>query len=260
MWRNKLIAILILASSTAFGQVGNEWIDLTQSYYKLKIAEDGFYRVTRAELQAIGFPITSVNPNRIQLFRRGEEVALNVVSETDDFVDYFEFYGERNDGSGDAALYDAGNQPHTFYNLFSDTASYLLTYKLGGGENGKRMTFSSDQSTSGLSPEPYHIQDTIQLFTSSYAPGAKFGSGSAFSLSEYDSGEGWTGGFQSKNSFKDFNFNLSDYESSGNNPILETVLIGGNRLDHNVEIRVGPNNSSLRVLGNVPNDGWDHQF
>lgn len=259
MWRNKLIPILLLCAFTSFGQVGNEWIDFTQSYYKLKIGKDGFYRITQEELQAIGFPISSVPASRIQLFRRGQEVALNVNTNGDGTLNYFEFYGQKNNGESDSPLYDAGDQPHTFYNLFSDTASYFLTYKLGS-ENGKRMTFSSDKNTTGLSVEPYHIKDTIQLFTTNYAAGVRFGSGSAFSLSKYDNGEGWTGGFQSKNVLKDFNFNLENYESSGVNPVLETVFIGGNSLLHNVEISIGPNTSSLGVMANVEWDGWGKEF
>ncbi|MEQ9467792.1 MAG: C25 family cysteine peptidase [Ekhidna sp.] len=259
MWRNKLIAILILIGLSGYGQVGNEWIDFTQSYYKIKIGKDGFYRVTQSELQAVGFPLSTVPASRIQLFRRGQEVAINVNTNGDGTLNYFEFYGERNNGESDSPLYDPGDQPHTFYNLFSDTASYFLTYKLGSG-TGKRMAFSSDKNASGLTPEPYHLEDTLQLFTSNYAPGIKFGSGSSFSLSKYDNGEGWTGDYQSKNAFKNFSFLLENYVSSGINPILETVLIGGNSLAHNAEITIGPNTSSLGLMTNIEFDGWEKTF
>ncbi|MEO9482226.1 MAG: C25 family cysteine peptidase [Ekhidna sp.] len=257
--RIRLIAILFLIGTAALGQVGNEWIDFTQSYFKIKIAEDGFYRVSQDQLFAAGFPIASVPANRVQLFRKGQEVALNVNTNGDGTLNYFEFYGLRNDGTSDATLYDAGDQPHTFYNLFSDTASYFLTYKLGN-ESGKRMVFSSDRNASGLTPEAYHIADTIQLFTSNYAPGRKFGSGAAFSLSKYDDGEGWTGGFQTKNAFKDFEFSLVDFESSSIDPVLESVIVGGNSLNHNVAIRVGSSTSSLGLLANVSFSGWGKEL
>ncbi|WP_462247768.1 putative type IX secretion system sortase PorU2 [Ekhidna sp.] len=253
--RSNLIGLLIIISAAAFGQVGNEWIDFTQSYFKIEVAEDGFYRVTQSELSSLGFPISSVPASRIQLFRRGEEVALNVNANGDGTLNYFEFYGKRNDGESDAALYESGDQPHTFYSLFSDTASYFLTYKLGN-ENGKRMAFSSDKNATGLTPESYHLADTIQLFTTDYSPGRRFGSGSAFSLSSYDDGEGWTGGFQSKNAFKDFEFVLKDLESAAANPTLETVIVGGNSLNHNVRIDIGEVSSSLNLLNNVEFTGW----
>ena len=244
----------LLIAVSASGQVGNEWIDFSQTYYRVKIVEDGFYRITQEELQAVGFPIASVPASRVQLFRRGEEVALNVNANGDGTLNYLEFYGERNNGTGDSTLYDTNDQPHLFYNLFSDTASYFLTYKLGN-ENGKRMVFSSDKNTSGLTPEPYHIADTLQLFTTSYASGIRFGSGSAFSLSKYDEGEGWTGSFQSKNAFRDFDFTLENYVT-GIDPSIETVLIGGNSLNHNMGLEVGQNTSSLNLLTNVEFSGW----
>lgn len=259
MWRNRIIALLLFVSFTSYGQVGNEWIDFTQSYYKIKIGADGFYRVTQEQLQAIGFPISSVPASRVQLFRRGTEVALNVNANGDGTLNYFEFYGMKNDGVSDSPLYNPGDQPHSFYNLYSDTASYFLTYKLGS-ESGKRMAFSSDKNTTGLTPEAYHIEDSIQLFTSSYAAGVRFGTGSSFSLSKYDNGEGWTGNFQSKNAFKDFNFTLENYVSSGINPVLETVIIGGNSLNHNAEIRIGQNTSSLGLMTNVEFSGWGKEF
>lgn len=259
MWRNNLIALLFILTFNSFAQVGNEWIDFTQSYYKIKVGTDGFYRVTQSELSAIGFPIGSVPASRIQLFRRGQEVALNVNANGDGTLNYFEFYGKRNDGESDASLYEDGDQPHTFYNLFSDTASYFLTYKLGS-ENGKRMAFSSDKNASGLTPETYHVEDTIQLFTTDYGPGRRFGSGSAFSLSRYDDGEGWTGGFQSKNAFKDFEFTLQNFETSAVDPVLETVIVGGNSLNHNVEIQIGENTGSLALLGNVEFNGWGKEL
>ena len=65
-----------------------------------------------------------------------------MVANGDGTLNYFEFYGLGIDGISDTPLYDVGDQPHSFYNLFSDTATYFLTYKLGN-ENGKRMAFSS---------------------------------------------------------------------------------------------------------------------
>ena len=41
---------------------------------------------------------------------------------------------------------------------------------------------------------------------------------------------------------------------------METVIIGGNSLSHNVEISVGPNTSSLGILDNVEFGGWGKEF
>ncbi|MEP0985447.1 C25 family cysteine peptidase [Ekhidna sp.] len=257
MLRTSIISLLVLCSLFSTAQVNKEWIDFSQSYFKFKIADEGLYRITREQLLAAGFPLETVPKDRIQLFREGEEVALNVNTGTS--FEWLEFYGYGKDGTTDSPLYDSGDQPHTFYNLFTDSASYFLTYKLGS-QNGKRISFSSDQNTTGLSPEAYHIEDTIQLFTSSYASGVRFGSGAAFSLSKYDDGEGWTGNFISKNAVRDFEFNLQNYVTSGANPIMDAILVGGNSLDHNATIQIGPNTASLGNFGNVQFSGWGKQL
>ncbi|MFK7953000.1 MAG: C25 family cysteine peptidase, partial [Ekhidna sp.] len=255
MWRSKYIFIFSLFFSLATNaQLGNEWINFDQSYYKIKIVKDDFYRITQQELQAVGFPASTINAEKIQLFRRGEEVAIRV-NATNNVLNYLEFYGEKNDGRSDRGLYDEGDQPHMLYSLFSDTATYFLTYSLSANETGKRMAFSADKNTTGLTLESYHLEDSLQLFTSSYATGIKFGPRAEFSLSKYDNGEGWTGGFQSKNAFKDFAFKLENHVS-GINPTLELVISGGNSLDHNAQISVGPDNSSLAVIDNLNFSGW----
>ncbi len=261
MWRlsRYIVAVPLIFSGLVYGQFGNEWIDFAQSYYKIKIVKDNFYRITQSELQVAGFPISSVPASRVQLFRRGEEIAIHVNANGDGTLNYLEFYGQGIDGTGDTPLYDPDDQPHTFYNLFSDTATYFLTYKLGS-ENGKRMTFSSDKDASGLTAESYHLADTIQIFSGSYALGIRFGPSSELTLSKYDRGEGWTGSFRRrKGEFTNHNFVLNNFTSS-QDPVCDFVLIGGNSLSHNAGINVGPSSSSLSTLGSVKFDGWGSVF
>lgn len=254
MQKNRTLSLLLLLiAHLAAGQFGNEWIEENKTYYKFKIGKDEFYRITRDELQGIGFPVATVPPNRIQLFREGREVAINVAT-TGNQLDYLEFFGQAKDGTSDSPLYENGAQPHTYYSLFTDSASYFITYHLGN-EDGLRMGSSLDINTSGLTPESYHLEDSIQLFNTSYASGLKFGQGSNFSLSKYDIGEGWTGNAQSKNAFKDFDFLLED-RTSDVDIAIESVLVGGNSLAHNAAVSVGPNNSSLTTIQNVQFSGW----
>ncbi|MEQ9402982.1 MAG: C25 family cysteine peptidase [Cyclobacteriaceae bacterium] len=255
--RNKskyLILFAFLLSYKSTAQFGNEWIDFSQSWFKVKVVREDFYRITSAELSAAGFPVSAVAANKIQLFRRGEEIAINVNANGDGTVNYLEFYGQGNDGTGDSQLYDIGDQPHTFYNLFSDTAVYFLTYKLGVG-NGKRMGFSSDSDASGITAEAFHLKDTIQVYFSDYAPGIKFGSGAAFNLSKYDDGETWTGQFLGKGGFTNHNFVLEN-RIAGQNPVCDFVLVGGNSQNHNASLRAGPDASSLVDLNTTQFNGW----
>ena len=249
-----ILILTLFVSLSSNAQFGNEWIDFSQSYFKIKIVEDNFYQITQAELQAEGFPISTVPASRIQLFRNGEEIAINVEANGDGTLNYFEFYGQAIDGTNDTQLYDVGDQPHSFFNLFSDTATYFLTYKLGN-ENGKRIAFSSDNDASGLTAEPYHLAESILIYSSDYAPGIRFGSGASFTLSKYDNGEGWTGLFQGKGGFTTHDFVLEN-RVEGTIPTCDFVLSGGNSLSHNANISAGPNSSNLVSVGSTEFGGW----
>ena len=116
------LAFLCMLTATMAQPYGNEWIDANQRYFKIKIGEDGIYRMTQPELAASGFPVTIVDPRRMQLYHQGQEVAIHVEGQIDgsfDASDYLEFYAEKSDGSTDTQLYnDPANQPHTYYNIF----------------------------------------------------------------------------------------------------------------------------------------------
>ena len=248
MWKTRIILLAgFLFSLNSFAQYGNEWIDFNQRYFTFKIGKDDFYRITRDELQAAGFPVASIPASRIQLFREGKEVALNVSTSSDNTIDYLEFYGKRRDGTSDTPLYLEGTQPHTYFNLFSDSATYFLSYRLGS-ESGKRMEFSSDRNSTGLTPEPYHLQEILRVFSGIYSVGRSVGSN--FTLSDYDRGEGFTGGFFRKNQSRTYQYLLNGLSGEGS-VIFETVLVGGNNLQHNVEISAGVDENSLESIGNA---------
>ena len=123
---------LLFTLPTLSQPFGNEWIDDSQNYYKIPIAENGVYRISFQTLLAAGVPVTSVDPNNYQLFAKGEEIPLYIDGESDgvfDVIDYLEFYGEKNDGWLDTALYEGRtNQPNPYYSLINDTLNYFLTW------------------------------------------------------------------------------------------------------------------------------------
>src|SRR6187551_1104086 len=151
--RSFLLLFFTCIALSSLAQVGNEWIDYNQAYYKIPVAKENIYKLNYADLQAAGFPVGGIDPKKIQLFHRGEEQAIFVEGEDDsDFgsSDYIEFYGQQNDGTLDAELYKpASLQPDRQYNLYSDTTSYFLTV---GATNGKRIPFF-DETNSGLPAE-----------------------------------------------------------------------------------------------------------
>src|SRR5690606_24715846 len=133
----------------------------------------GIYRVSFQALQQAGF--TNGDPRKLQLFHRGKEQAIYVEGESDGALgsgDFIEFYGRRNDGTLDSTLYlIPAQQPHRYYNLFSDTTAYFLT---AGSSNGKRMaTYSA--SSAGLTARSFHLAEKLLVLRESYSGGIDYG-------------------------------------------------------------------------------------
>ena len=230
---------------------GNEWINFNQRYYKVKVASDGIHRIAYADLISAGLPVNSVDPRRMQLFHRGEELAIHIEGEHDarfDNTDYIEFYGQKNDGFLDATLYQPPEaQPHSYYNLFSDTTAYFLTWKLTASP-GKRMTTFTEVNTGGLPPEPSHHQQNLMVISDRYSVGRTFNTYTQHTYFDY--GEGWTGMAIQENEFVDYNVSgIADVVAGQGSPAIEVMLVGRDDLPHQAEIQVGPNFGSLRSIG-----------
>lgn len=85
MIKKLLVVICIfIFSSFAFAQpYGNEWINFSQNYYKIKIAKEGVYRIDYATLALAGIPVNTINPKNLQLFNKGKEQAIFINGESD---------------------------------------------------------------------------------------------------------------------------------------------------------------------------------
>ena len=219
------------------------------------------HRLTYAELTQAAFPIQQVNTTNIQLFHRGIEQAIDVIDNGDNQLnpgDYIEFYGQRNDGLLDAALYITPEaQPHSYHNLYSDTTAYFLTWS--PGVNGRRMT-RIPASTPAGAPAAFHWREDLLLLTSNYSAGRRYpvGGAGATYRSQFDFGEGFTGARIRNGNFEDYEFgpNQAPY-INGPLPRLEILLAGRNEVMHNVEILVGPT-SNLRSLGTIQFQFFDN--
>ncbi|GAB3989309.1 hypothetical protein GCM10028807_13930 [Spirosoma daeguense] len=237
------------------------WISYSQNYYKIPIAKAGLYRITTSELQRAGIPIQQINPVTIQLVHRGVEQAIYVEGENDqrfDATDFLEFYGRGNDGIQDSLLYEPTTaQPHTYYSLFSDTTAYFLTWRLDN-KPGKRMQAYTDTTYAGLQPEPYHWEEELRVFTDTYPAGtiyplgAGYGNGSI--LSNYDTGEGWTGPVVTAGNRFDQMFSLTNFshatDSSGSQirPKASYLLVGRSARLHRIACLAGSSITSLQPL------------
>lgn len=248
--------------SSAFGQEGNSWINYDQPYIKLKTASDNIFRIDYEALIGVGFPVDKLDVNKLQMFHRGEQVAIHVEDGGDDSFDtgdYLDFYGRRNDGVSDVELFvEPRNQIHQYYNLFSDTTAFFLT--IGESGSGRRMALL-DESETGLSPKASHDQDLLNVYTSEFSFGQYYPEGNPngeVKKSKYDRGQMFMGDtimineftLRTGKTFRDFIVDglVLDEQSEGKKPWMEVQLVGFNNRSHRAAIKVGPDTDNLRLL------------
>src|ERR1700722_2674294 len=112
--RKRYLSLLgIIVPMLLCGQANN-WIVYSQSYYKIKVAKDGIYRIDSATLAKAGIPLNLIDAREFQLFFHGQQQAIYVHGDSAIRAtrgDYIEFYGQHNSGalisdvSSDSLLY-----------------------------------------------------------------------------------------------------------------------------------------------------------
>lgn len=150
-------AWLLLVISTLNAQFNNEWIDYSKQYFKIKVATDGIYRISKSTLDAANTALGSAAAQDFQLWHNGMQVPLytSVASGGLGSTDYIEFFGEKNDGKIDKALYLNPNYQLTDkVSLFTDTAVYFLTVN-NTGSNLRFTSVTNDLSGSLPAATPY---------------------------------------------------------------------------------------------------------
>lgn len=213
----------------------NDWINYGQQYFKVKVWQDGIYRISGADLQSSGVPISNIDPRKVQIFHNGEEEYIHLEGESDgvfDASDFIEFFGRRNDGSFDTRLYgDSSWQPQPKYSLFTDTSVYFITWS--ASINGRRMTAVNETNYSDYTPAPYFIRDSYVTQNYGYNRGMNQQS------IEYTESEGWCGVFGNylgTNYVNNVAVNTANVYASGPNVEITTCVGGVNNNPHNMTL------------------------
>jgi hypothetical protein len=102
------------------------WFETGRTYYKIPIAADGWYRVTKADLIAAGANPSTIDVPSLKMFRRGLEIPLLVRPDTT-----IEFHARKNYGDS------------TYIDFYTDTSAYWLTW---GGTAGRRFADAAQPS------------------------------------------------------------------------------------------------------------------
>ncbi|HEY4799607.1 MAG TPA: C25 family cysteine peptidase, partial [Bacteroidia bacterium] len=252
-----LVLLSLFANSYCFSQpqkYWNEWINFSQSYFKIPITKNGIYRIDSLTLAHAG--ITAVDPRNFQLFFRGQEQYIYVKGEADGVFnssDYLEFYGQKNDGSLDSVLYkgylynQTVRQPNPYYSLFSDTSAYFLTWN--NLTSNKRIIDYPDTVYSLPSTDYFMRQDVIENHTE-YQFG-KFTS-TNINFPDYEETEGWSGAAFDMGGSYTASYNTPNLFPAGNVMVKLAVMAESNDLfvhpNHEVKIKYKiPSGNAIQV-------------
>ncbi|MCF8237526.1 MAG: hypothetical protein K9I85_05180 [Saprospiraceae bacterium] len=185
---NGLLAQMVVGQDTLYG---NEWIDYSKTYWKIKVAKRDMYRVNYDVLAAGGFPVDQVNGDQFQLFVYGKEVPLYV--STDGLFgpdDYFEFYGDKNKSQLDQFLFEGGREEmlNPEVSLYTDTAVYFLCWTEAGQPTKRYLATTGPTMLS--TPVVSSYKDTARIDFISWHYSKTYDSDHETRYSIYDEGEG----------------------------------------------------------------------
>lgn len=244
----RLLFLFLFSGIALYAQpYGNEWINYTQVYYKIKVPASGIYRINYATLNSNIPDLSSKNVDYFTLYRNGHKVPI-YVSGTGSFTatDFIEFYGEKNDGILDTVLYKQKNdQLHQDYSLFNDTSVYFLTYETGVHP---RIANVNNDLTSLPAAESYvwYTAKTILSGNFTEGKGTDYGSGSSAATyydSYFDVGEGWIGSDITSSSNLTLN-TPGPFLSAGINAQVSAVVFGKSKNAHRTVIQL--NSTTLK--------------
>lgn len=187
-----LLLFFTCLSYISFAQFGNEWINYDLTYYKFQIGEEGIYKVTYETLDSLGLPVTTLNPKNIQLYAKGEEVAIYVSGEADnsfDPGDFIEFYAIGNDGWLDKILYkNSHEQTNPNYSLYQDSLPYFLTWETS--TTGIRMEQKTNTITSSKT-DSFYLETKYFNYSSNFYLGIPNNNDPLSSYSTFVEGKGF---------------------------------------------------------------------
>ena len=237
-----LLTFFVLAS---FAQsYNNEWIDYSKTYYKFKVGANGLYRINQPTLAAAG--LANADAADFVLWRNGEVVPVytSVSSGPLPANGFIEFYGNRNDGKPDKALYRKPEyQLDEKLSLETDTSTYFLAVKPGVANS--HYTLDNNNIASNLLPaESYFMYTAGTYFNFKINSGnaAVIGTDNVYS-SSYDKGEGWTSGDFTPASPFTFSVNNLNVEPTGPNASFTYAAFGNS--NNARTMRISLNSSPL---------------
>ncbi|MGK0385062.1 MAG: hypothetical protein ACJAVL_001814, partial [Bacteroidia bacterium] len=158
----------------------------TGNWYKIAVGQDGLYRITRNDLEAMGMDVNAIDPRRLNVYGNGggmlpqansdfrhddlQQNAIEVVGEADgsfDANDYIVFYGKGpHSWVQDSSV--CGLFRHEF-NVYSEKAYYFITTDRGMGRRVASTSESPGIATNTVTTftdYQFHEADDVNLIKS----------------------------------------------------------------------------------------------
>jgi hypothetical protein len=222
----------------------NSWIAYGRPYAKIAVTKKGIHKLPFAALPA-GFPIDA--PAKMQMWHRGKQVAILSTSNNE-----ITFYGVPNDGALDSLLYRPMNGRLNPYNsLYSDQSSYFLTIGDSDGLRAKVVNQVADESVKSIT---FHNQTDVTAFSNEWSLSTLSAIRADFFNSFFENGASKTGVTVIGEKVTNYKFKLTDWSSSApQKPVLKLMIHGRSNGPRSIEIYVGKNEQSLRLVHSLPN-------
>ena len=137
---------------------GNQWIDYSKKYVRVGVQTNGIYKVSYSSLAtALQKDGVTITPEKIQLWHRGQQVAILSANSTE-----VVFYGEKNDGASDGLMFRPGPEArlNTYSSFFSEEGSYFFTV----ADSPLRSAQLNAAPVSSVTPEAYHFETFLKKF------------------------------------------------------------------------------------------------
>lgn len=224
---------------------GNEWINYSNNYFKIKVKEEGLVRIPFSTLSSAG--LSGLAGSGFKVFLKGQEIPIYVTSNaTFGSTDYIEFYGNGNDGELDTRLFQNPNwQLHDYRSSFSDTIGYYLVWD--NSSPGQRYQQTTNNLAGAPAAEPYFMHTSRLIHWNIFNSGKPFRLGGANNnYPDFEEGEGFCSSQISTGGTQTYNLSTpSEYNGAGApNASFRSKLIGrsnnfGQIPDHNTSIRIG---------------------
>ena len=217
-------------------QYNNEWIDYSKTYYKFKVGKTGLYRINQQTLASS--LLGNIPAEQFQLWRNGVQIPIytSVATGTIPANGYIEFWGERNDGKPDKALYkNPANQFSDVLSLETDTAVYFLTVNPAVSNNLRVVDAPNNVTGNTLAPEPYLLYEYRQDYQQRINWGRATYFGEYVYSSTYDIGEFWASNDVTQATALQLNAgNLYAATAAGvPSPALKVSVAGNSVFDYN---------------------------